>query len=206
MDIKIIEQQNNSIKFSVDGIKPAFASALRRIMISEIPTMAVEYIDFKINDSSITDEVLANRIGMIPLTFDEKAYSLPTSEERKGDKEGKNVTKLVLKKKGPAIIYSGDFKSSDKSVKPVFDKIPLTELFNENESVEFEATAMLGLGKDHTKWQGAVVGYKLNNKKDSFIFNVESICGIPVKEIVLRSVNILNEKMVQLEKELKKLK
>lgn len=206
MDIKIIEQQNNSIKFSVDGIKPAFASALRRIMISEIPTMAVEYIDFKRNDSSITDEVLANRIGMIPLTFDEKAYSLPTSEERKGDKEGKNVTKLVLKKKGPAIIYSGDFKSSDKSVKPVFDKIPLTELFNENESVEFEATAMLGLGKDHTKWQGAVVGYKLNNKKDSFIFNVESICGIPVKEIVLRSVNILNEKMVQLEKELKKLK
>ena len=206
MDIKIIEQQNNSIKFSVDGIKPAFASALRRIMISEIPTMAVEYIDFKINDSSITDEVLANRIGMIPLTFDEKAYSLPTAEERKGDKEGKNVTKLVLKKKGPAIIYSGDFKSSDKSVKPVFDKIPLTELFNENESVEFEATAMLGLGKDHTKWQGAVVGYKLNNKKDSFIFNVESICGIPVKEIVLRSVNILNEKMVQLEKELKKLK
>ena len=206
MDIKIIEQQNNSIKFSVDGIKPAFASALRRIMISEIPTMAVEYIDFKRNDSSITDEVLANRIGMIPLTFDEKAYSLPTAEERKGDKEGKNVTKLVLKKKGPAIIYSGDFKSSDKSVKPVFDKIPLTELFNENESVEFEATAMLGLGKDHTKWQGAVVGYKLNNKKDSFIFNVESICGIPVKEIVLRSVNILNEKMVQLEKELKKLK
>ena len=207
MKVQVLEQKDNQMKFQVDGVKPSFASALRRIMISEIPTMAVEYIDFKRNDSAIADEVLANRIGMVPLTFDEKNYKLPTEEERKGDKEGKNVVKLVLKKKGPGVVMSGDFKTSDKGVTPLYDNIPVTELFNEDESVELEATAMLGLGKDHAKWQGAVVGYKLaDGKKDSFIFNVESISGIPVDQLVERSADILSEKLDTLGKEVKKLK
>ena len=207
MKVQILEQKDNSMKFLLEGVKPSFASALRRIMISEIPTMAVEYIDFKRNDSALADELLANRIGMVPLTFDEKSYKLPTDEERKGEKEGKNVVKLVLKKKGPGQVLSGDFKSSDDSVKPLYDNIPVTELFTEDESVDLEATAMLGLGKDHAKWQGAVVGYKLSEgKQDSFIFNVESICGIPVDQLVERSADILSEKLDELGKEVKKLK
>ena len=56
------------------------------------------------------------------------------------------------------MVYSGDLKSKVKDVSPVFDKMAMVELFD-NQEIEFEAVATLGLGKEHSKWQGAVVGY-----------------------------------------------
>lgn len=206
MKVDVLSQKGPELKFSVEGVKPSFASALRRIMIGEIPTMAIEFVDFKKNDSALTDELLANRLGMVPLTFDEKTYNLP-SECKCGGKGCSNCqVTLVLKKKGPGIVFSGDLKSTDKDVKPVHDKIPLTELFDNGE-VQFEAIAQLGRGRDHAKWQGAVVGYKTeDNKKDTFVFNVESISGIEVNDLVSRSSELLEKKFDEFGKALKKLK
>ncbi len=160
MKIDVLKKNDNEIQFLVEGIKPSFASALRRIMMSEIPTMAVEWVEFKKNDSALNDEVVANRLGLVPLTFDPKAYNVnATCEKCKGKGCSRCQVKLVLKKKGPAVVYSKDLKSTAKDVKPAFDNIPITELF-EGQDIEFEATAQLGFGKDHVKWQGAVVGYK----------------------------------------------
>jgi DNA-directed RNA polymerase alpha subunit len=97
-------------------------------------------------------------------------------------------------------------KSTDKSVRPVNDKIPITELF-ENQEIDLEATAQLGTGREHAKWQGAVVGYKVEeNKKDTFVFNVESISGIEVDRIVSKSAEILETKFDDFGKAIKKLK
>jgi DNA-directed RNA polymerase subunit D len=203
MKIEILEKNDSEIKFSVQGITPAFANFLRRAMISEVPTMAIEWVDFKKNDSVLPDEVLANRLGQIPLTFDKKAYNLPSECKCEGKGCSRCQVELVLKKKGPGMVYSGDLKSKDKSVQPVFDKIPIVELF-EGEELQFEAIAQLGLGRDHVKWQAAVVGYKYDN--DNFIFNVESVCGLKAEEVVLDAVKVLEEKIKLFEKELKKLK
>ncbi|KAF1989678.1 putative DNA-directed RNA polymerase I and III subunit Rpc40 [Aulographum hederae CBS 113979] len=54
--------------FSVVGIDAAVANAFRRIMISEIPTVAIETVYLMNNTSIIHDEVLAHRLGLIPLT------------------------------------------------------------------------------------------------------------------------------------------
>ena len=118
------------------------------------------------------------------------------------------------------MVYSGDLKSKAKDVQPVFDSIPIVELF-EDQHLEFEAIAQLGLGKDHIKWQGAVVGYKNRSLKetsrkteneetkyqeDAFIFNVESASGLKPEEIVLSAAEVLEEKMKDFDKNLKKLK
>lgn len=159
MKIKILDKKDSEIRFLVEGIKPYFAAALRRMMIGEIPAMAIEWVDFKKNDSVLNDEIVANRLGQVPLTFDKKSYNLPSECKCEGKGCSRCQVKLILKKKGPGMVYSGDLKSTDKEVKPVFDKIPIVELF-EGQSMEFEATAQLGLGKEHAKWQGSVVGYK----------------------------------------------
>jgi DNA-directed RNA polymerase subunit D len=206
MKVEILSRNGAEMKFSVEGIKPSFASALRRIMISEIPTMAIEVVDFKKNDSALPDEVVANRMGLIPLTFDEKSYNIKKDCKCEGKGCSRCQVSLVLKKKGPAIVYSGDMKSTDKSVRPVNDKIPITELF-ENQEIDLEATAQLGTGREHAKWQGAVVGYKVEeNKKDTFVFNVESISGIEVDRIVSKSAEILETKFDDFGKAIKKLK
>lgn len=128
MKIKIIEKNESEIKFSVDDITPAFANSLRRVMMNEVPTMAIEWVDFKKNDSVLPDEVLANRLAQIPLTFDRKAYDLPTECKCEGKGCSRCQIELVLKKKGPCMVYSGDLKSKSKDVNPVFDDIPIVEL------------------------------------------------------------------------------
>src|SRR3972149_108166 len=145
MKVEVYNKPASEIQFAVEGVKPSFASALRRIMLSEVPTLAVEWVDFKKNDSALMDEVVANRMGLIPLTFDQSAYNLPEECTCKGKGCSRCQVKLVLKKKGPGVVYSGDFKSTAKDVKPVFDNIPVTELF-ENQEIQCEATAQLGVG------------------------------------------------------------
>jgi DNA-directed RNA polymerase subunit D len=220
MKIEILNKTDSEIQFLVEGIKPSFASALRRIMISEIPTMAIEWVDFKKNDSALNDEIVANRLGQVPLTFDQKAYNLSKECTCGGKGCSKCQVKLTLKKKGPAMVYSGDLKSTAKDVKPVFDKIPITELFDDQE-LQFEAVAQLGFGKEHAKWQGAVVGYKNKPVKevkkrdeteetkyieDTFIFNVESVCGLSAEDVVSNASEILENKLKDFGKSLSKLK
>jgi DNA-directed RNA polymerase subunit D len=204
MKVEVLEKNGSEIKFSIQGITPAFANALRRIMFFEVPTMAIEWVDFKKNDSALPDELLANRLGQMPLTFDKKAYSMPDDCKCEGKGCSKCQVELVLKKKGPAIVYSGDLKSRDKDVQPVFDKIPLDELF-EGEELQFEAVAQLGLGKEHVKWQAAVVGYSYDNN-NNFTFTVESACGLKPEEVVASAAEVLEEKTALFGKELKKLK
>jgi DNA-directed RNA polymerase subunit D len=150
---------DEKVSFLVEGIDPAFAGELRRIMMTEIPTLAIEWVDFVKNDSVLWDEIIASRLGLIPLVFDPKFYNL--KEECKCG--GKGCTHcqvtLTLKKVGPCIVYSGDLVSSDKNVRPLYDKIPIVELM-EGQELEFEAIAQLGIGKEHAKWQASIVGYR----------------------------------------------
>jgi len=203
MKIEILEQNKQEIKFAVKGITYPLANELRRIMISEVPTMAIEWVDFKKNDSAIPDELLANRLGQVPLTFDKKAYNIKeTCDNCKGKGCSRCQVELVLKKKGPEVVYSGDMKSKAKDVQPVFDKIPLVELF-EGQELQFEAIAQLGIGRNHAKWQAAVVGYKYSG--DDFIFNVESVSGLAPEEIVTQAAEIVEDKANQFGKLLGKL-
>ncbi len=258
MEIKILELSEREIRFIVKGITHAFASALRRTILSEVPTMAIYEIEVKKNDSVLPDEIIAHRLGLVPLTFDPYFYNLPEKCSCKGKGCARCQVKLLLKKKGPAMVYSGDLKSTAKDVRPVFDKIPIVELFNDEE-IELVATAKLGFGKDHARWQGGIVGYrnlakikvgdvknpeevvrwcpknvfKIENGKlkvvdelscnlcnkcveltdgaisvtpveDTFIFYVESACGLNVVDLIKLAIKTLKEKVVELREKVDK--
>jgi DNA-directed RNA polymerase subunit D len=205
MKVKILKQNKEEINFQIEEMNHSFANELRRIMTSEILTMTIEFVDFKKNDSSFPDELIANRLGQIPLTFDRKAYNLKeTCENCKGKGCSRCQVELVLKKKGSGIIYSGDLKSKAKDVQPMFDKIPIVELFGDKNEVQFEAIAQLGSGRMHAKWQAAVVGYKYDGS--NFTFNVESVSGLNPEEIVLSAAEYLEDKASEFEKAIGKLK
>ncbi|TVY20628.1 DNA-directed RNA polymerases I and III subunit RPAC1 [Lachnellula arida] len=52
--------------FSLVGIDAAVANAFRRIMIAEIPSVAIEAVFVHNNTSVIQDEVLCQRLGLVP--------------------------------------------------------------------------------------------------------------------------------------------
>jgi DNA-directed RNA polymerase subunit D len=202
--IEVLEKSKESIKFSVNGINPSFANALRRIMISEVPTMAIEWVDFKKNDSALYDELIAHRLGLIPLTYDKKAYKLPEECKDASVKDSRCYAKLKLKKKGPCMVYSGDLESEDESVKPVFDRIPIVELL-EGQELELVAYARLGYGREHIKWQGAVVGYSIDNN-GKITFEVETCSGLSPEEVVIMATEVFEEKLKEFKSQASKLK
>lgn len=52
--------------FSLVGIDASLANAFRRILLAEIPSLAIENVYIENNTSVIQDEVLAHRLGLIP--------------------------------------------------------------------------------------------------------------------------------------------
>ncbi|TFH18873.1 hypothetical protein E4H04_01945, partial [Candidatus Bathyarchaeota archaeon] len=73
----IVSLTEDTIRFLVEGVDTAFTNALRRTMVSEVPTMTIEDIFYFDNSSLVPDEILANRIGFTPLKTDLDSYVLP---------------------------------------------------------------------------------------------------------------------------------
>lgn len=260
MEVKILEKNGEKIKFLAEGITSALAGELRRIMMMEMPSLAIEWVDFLKNDSVLWDEIVANRLGLIPLKYNTKFYNLKDECKCGGKGCTHCQVTLSLRKKGPCMVYSGDLVPSDKKVKPVYDKIPIVEL-TEGQELKFEAIAQLGFGKEHAKWQASVVGYrnipkiiigkganineymercpkhvfvfkkkKLKIKKllecnlcmqcvdvsegkikvepdeTKYLFRVETTCGLKPEELVLKSIEVLTNKVNEFSKDLRKLK
>ena len=82
MEIKIIKQYKNYLEFDLIGCDTSLANALRRVVISEVPTMAIETVFVMNNTSVIQDEVLSHRLGLIPIQADPRKFDyLPTGGE-----------------------------------------------------------------------------------------------------------------------------
>lgn len=159
MNIELIEKDKERVVFTVEGVDDTFINTIRRICLVEIPTLAIEDVNIFKNDAKMFDEVLAHRLGLIPLTTDLEAYVMPSECDCESYCSNCSVS-FLLKEKGPKIVYSKDLKSDDPAVKPVYDTIPIVRL-RENEEIELEAIAQLGLGSEHAKWQATTTcGYK----------------------------------------------
>ncbi len=150
----------NELVLELSGIAPAQANTLRRLMMNEVPVMAIEQVEFKQNSGILYDEMLSLRLGLVPLSTDLQGYALPTPEEvESGEYSAKSSVKLSLRAKGPCIVYAKDLQSKDPKVKPLHPEMPLAKLL-EGQEVELVATAVLGLGKEHAKWSPGLVWYR----------------------------------------------
>jgi len=157
VEFEVLERREDSIKFIVRGIDVAFANALRRTILAEVPTFAVDEVEFFDNDSALFDEIIAHRLAMIPLTTPVERFSLDSLEL-----DDHTVT-LSLEAEGPGMVYSGDLKSDDEGIKPATPDIPIVKLA-EGQRLTLNAYARLGRGKDHAKWQPGFVYYKYLTK------------------------------------------
>lgn len=154
----MLSKKNDTCIFLLEDTTPAFANTLRRIMISEVPTLAVEKIDFNDNTSALFDETVAHRIGGIPLSFDPSKFNLHSECKCNGKGCPSCEVVFFIEKSGPGTVYSGDMKSSNRAVKPISGDFPIVKLLK-GQSLKLEAFAHLGTGKSHAKWQASNASY-----------------------------------------------
>lgn len=67
---KVTRLSSERIEFDLIGVDASVANALRRIMISEVPTAAIEDVYIMNNTSIVQDEVLSHRLGLVPIRAD----------------------------------------------------------------------------------------------------------------------------------------
>ncbi|MCS7368237.1 MAG: DNA-directed RNA polymerase subunit D [archaeon GBS-70-058] len=153
--VEIVELKGLSIRFILKNSNTAFANALRRIMISEVPVMAIS--DFAIinNTSPIFDEILVHRLSLIPLTTDLDGFNLPEKCVCKGIGCSRCQVTLILNVKAgdsPVTVYSRDIVSSDPRVIPINGDFPIAKL-SAGDEILIEMYARLGRGKDNARFQ-----------------------------------------------------
>jgi len=267
MEIKMIEKSKDGIKvtFLLKDSNTSFANAIRRIATDEVPTMAIEDVEFRKNNSVLYDEMMALRLGLLPIETDLRSYNLPEECSCKGEGCSQCQLKMVMKAKGPCTVYASEIKSQDPNCKPVYPKTLIVKLLKGQE-LELIAYARLGKGKVHSKWSPGLIHYKhrpeieiknlkesdyekvakscpvevfdvkgskisinkenllkchlceacieaapkgaieLTDVKSDFIFTVESFGQLDPKEIIVKAIDIFDEKLDDFEKELEKKK
>jgi DNA-directed RNA polymerase subunit D len=221
MKVKILERSTTRMKFLVEDSTVAFANALRRTMKNEVPTMAIEDVDFEENTSGLFDEIVAHRLGLIPLTFSRTVYSMKDVCKCAGKGCSRCEVTLVLERQGPCVVRAGDLKSAADDVRSTDPNIPIVELL-EGQRIKLECIAQLGTGAEHAKWQASHVGYmykpvkfkgdlrELHGMEDdklddtAFIFDIETVSGLSAKDVVESALDVLEGRAEELLAEVKK--
>lgn len=85
-EFNVLEQNGNELVFEMIGCDTSFANALRRILLAEVPTMAIESVYMWNNTSIVHDEVLAHRLGLIPLNVDARLFDMLEEGDEANDR------------------------------------------------------------------------------------------------------------------------
>ena len=65
--ITVRQLNRDHANFILENVDLSFANSLRRIMIADIPTVAIDMVEIRNNTTVFPDEFLAHRLGMVPL-------------------------------------------------------------------------------------------------------------------------------------------
>jgi len=184
MEIEKVEETEDVLKLKLSDSDEAVANALRRSMMSKVPTLAVKHLEVSRNDSGLFDEVVANRVGQIP-------FSIPENVDEESE------VHVALNQDGPGKAVASDIQTDNDEAEPVN---PDTEIVNlkENQGMEFEGVAVLNTGSEHAKHQGGTVGYE---KKDEgeYLFRIESTSGYSNEELFNKAVEIMQSEIEEFE-------
>ncbi|XP_059471394.1 DNA-directed RNA polymerases I and III subunit RPAC1 [Neocloeon triangulifer] len=174
--IQVMYMGDMEMEFDMVGVEPSLANAFRRILLSEVPSIAIKEVHMYMNTSVIQDEVLAHRIGLIP--FKANPHQFETQQEGAAPSEQDTLEfelKIKCTKNNNATaksteladlyknhaVYSKSIKwlpmgdqekmFSAADVGPVFDDILIAKL-RPGQEIEMKMLAGKGCGKDHAKY------------------------------------------------------
>jgi len=173
---------DSSLVFDLVGTDCSIANAIRRVILNEVATIAIEKVVFLQNTGIMQDEKLAHRLGLIPILADPSEFAerpAVTGEPEATENDTLvfelevECTEADIDRDDPArlskTIYSRDLKwiphgsqaekFKGREPKPFHDDIIVTRLAV-GQKIKAVCFAQKGVGYDHCKWQPATVFYR----------------------------------------------
>ena len=174
MKIKVLSKSDDAMQLLLEETEPSYANALRRVLVSDVPKMAIEDVEFHLGPiraddgkeyesvGPLFDEMIAHRLGLVPIPTDLALYNRREDCPTCHGEGCPNCTIIYsVNKRGPGVVTSADLEPiGDAKLRPKDSKIPIVKL-GDGQAMLIYATAVLGSGKDHAKWQSTHgVGYR----------------------------------------------
>jgi len=182
--VTVVEKSGNRIRLLFKGVPLALLNAVRRASMEYVPTMAVDFVLFTSNTSVLHDEIVAHRLGLIPLSSEEALRKYKSPEECAGagpERTAECYAVLSLhasaKEGETKTVYSGDLRPvTDPDVRPVYEKIPIVVL-GPNQEISLEAYARLGRGVEHIKWSPVTISTVTYSARLTIKEELCTLCG-----------------------------
>jgi len=173
--VKITEAKPQAVDFTLENVDLSFANSLRRVMLGEVPTMAIDLVEIEANTSVLADEFLCHRLGLIPLNsknVEDVEYSRDCDCEQNCDRcsviltlharcTGDEIMKvyardLVVDTQNRANSYVGDPVITDtEGLGTVICKL------RKGQELRLKCIAKKGIAKEHAKWAPtAAIGFE----------------------------------------------
>ena len=159
MEIKIIDKSKEKLILLAKGINAAYANTIRRLIVDEVPTLAIKSVTFEKNGSALYDEMIAHRLGLVVLKTDLEEYNLQDECKCGGKGCVKCQADFTLKATGPCNVYAEEIKFTDQKIKAVYPKTLILKLAK-GQLLQVEGVATMGRGKNHTKYTPSLIYYK----------------------------------------------
>lgn len=183
VEITFIDDYN--CNFILSDTDASIANALRKTIISEVPTIAIDLVEIEENSSCLADEFIAHRLGLIPLISTRAIVDGPCAyRDKKGQEKQfmwhheadedhkceikfelnvRNTDDAPLEVTTQHLLVSKEhgeppFSQEDCGVSPVeYDPSwPIViAKLKKNQSLKLTAIAKKGVGKMHSKWSPA---------------------------------------------------
>lgn len=160
MKLEVKELKPKKAVLKIEDTSPYFVNAIRRIMIAELPKLAIDNVIIYDNTSALFDEIISHRLGLVPIPTDLSLLTYRDECVCKGKGCPNCTVRYTLSKEGDGTVLSGDLQPAEKSWAITEDKIPIVKLYDDQRLI-LEVEAILGNTKKHAKWQAVQApGYR----------------------------------------------
>jgi DNA-directed RNA polymerase subunit D len=195
MKVKKAEFKDNKGLLRLEDTNYYFVNALRRVMIANLPKLAIQDVIIYDNTSALFDEIISHRIALIPVPTDLRLIGYREDCKCEGKGCPNCTVRYTLSKEEEGIVYSGDLVPENASFAIKDDKIPIVELFK-GQRIILEVEATLGTSQKHAKWQSVIapkyttdVSITFDSKKIEDV--KEFLTDIPKDLVELKGNNII---------------
>lgn len=170
--ITIRNSERDHVNLVMKNVDLAVANSVRRTMLAEVPTLAIDLVEIDINTSVLADEFLSHRLGLIPLVS-EGIENLSYSRDCTCDQYcNKCSVTLELAAKcdtdSTMNIYASDLAKfqngsqlGDPVIRDAHGKGPLICKLRKHQELRITCIAKKGIAKEHAKWSPcAAIGFE----------------------------------------------
>jgi DNA-directed RNA polymerase subunit D len=197
--LDVLSKTDERIVLRFNNVPRQYINAIRRISISEVPTLAIDDVVMMENSSVMHDEAIAHRLGLIPLRTDLKRFVTPEDCDC-NNSLGCSKCRVLLVLNSEAndktkLVSSGELVSEDDVVRPVSRDIPII-ILAPSQKLKFEAYAKLGFGSSHAKWQPTTCSIVTDGTdQNQSILTIETTGALTAEETTIAAIQKLNAKI-----------